>query len=194
MDREAWYAAVHGVAKSWTRLSDWTELNWCKEPIRWKRSWCWERLKVGGEGDDRGWDGWMASQTQWTWVWVNSGSWWWTGRPGMLQSMGSQRVRYDWATELNVFKKQFCKNSKAWKVNWGCHPYADHPSCPHHPNCGSAGGIKAFTEHSLETSPPERLKSFSTTIRDSKFLGFSRDKWGPAGRKLRSKFLLLGLR
>ena len=53
----------------------------------WKRPWCWERLKAG-EGDDRGWDGWMASQTRWTWVWVNSGSWWWTGRPGMLQSMG----------------------------------------------------------------------------------------------------------
>ena len=62
---------------------------------------CWERLRVGGEGDDRGWDGWMASPTQWTWVWVSSGSWWWTGRPGMLQSMGSQRIGHDWATELN---------------------------------------------------------------------------------------------
>ena len=58
-------------------------------------------LKVGGEGDDRGWDGWMASLTRWTWVWVNSGSWWWTGRPGVLQFMGSQRVGHDWATELN---------------------------------------------------------------------------------------------
>ena len=58
------------------------------------------RLKVGGEGD-RGWVGWMASLTQRTWVWVNSGSWWWTGRPGMLQFMGSQRVRHNWATELN---------------------------------------------------------------------------------------------
>ena len=54
-----------------------------------------------GEGDDRGWDGWMASLTQWTWVWVNSGSWWWTGRPGVLQFMGSQRVGHNWATELN---------------------------------------------------------------------------------------------
>ena len=59
------------------------------------------RLKAGGEWNDRGWDGWMASPTQWTWVWVNSGSWWWTGRPGMLQSIGLQRVRHDWATELN---------------------------------------------------------------------------------------------
>ena len=55
----------------------------------WKRPWCWERLKAGQEEDDRGWDGWMASLTQWTWVWVNSGSWWWTERPGMLQSMGT---------------------------------------------------------------------------------------------------------
>ena len=72
----------------------------CEELTHWKRPWCWERLKVG-EGDDRGWDGWMASLTQWTWVWVNSRSWWWTGRPGVLQSMGSWRVKHDWATELN---------------------------------------------------------------------------------------------
>ena len=58
-------------------------------------------LGAGGEGDDRGWDGWMASLTQWTWVWVNSGSWWWTGRPGVLRFMGLQRVRHDLATELN---------------------------------------------------------------------------------------------
>ena len=62
---------------------------------------CWEGLGAGGEGDDGGWDGWMASPTRWTWVWVNSGSWWWTGRPGVLRFMGLQRVGYDWATELN---------------------------------------------------------------------------------------------
>ena len=73
----------------------------CEELTHWKRLWCWEGLRAGGEGDDRGWDGWMASPTRWTWVWVNSGSWWWTGRPGMLQFMGSQRVGHDWATELN---------------------------------------------------------------------------------------------
>ena len=56
------------------------------------------------EGDDRGWDGWIASPTQWTWGWVNSGSWWWTGRPGVLQSTGSQRVGHNWVTELNWFK------------------------------------------------------------------------------------------
>ena len=58
-------------------------------------------IGAGGEGDDRGWDGWMASQTWWTWVWVNSRSWWWTGRPGVLRFMGLQRVGQDWATELN---------------------------------------------------------------------------------------------
>ena len=74
---------------------------WWEELTHWKRPWCWERLKAGGEGGDRGWEGWMASLTQWTWVWVNSGSWWWTGRPGVLQSLGLQRVGHDWATELN---------------------------------------------------------------------------------------------
>ena len=73
----------------------------CEELTHWKRLWCWEGLGEGGEGDDRGWDGWMASLTGWTWVWVNSGSWWWTGRPGVLRFMGSQRVGHDWATELN---------------------------------------------------------------------------------------------
>ena len=75
---------------------------WCEELTHLKRPWCWERLKAGGEGDDRGWDSWMASPSQWTWVWVNSGSWWQTGRPGVLQSIGSQsQTRLsDW-TEVN---------------------------------------------------------------------------------------------
>ena len=78
-----------------------TLATWCEELTLLKRPWCWQRLTVGGEGDDRAWDGWMASLTQWTRVWVNSGSWWWTGRPGMLQSMGSQRGGHDWVTELS---------------------------------------------------------------------------------------------
>ena len=73
----------------------------CEELTHWKRLWCWEGLGAGGEGDDRGWDGWMASPTWWMWVWVNSRRWWWTGRPGVLGFMGSQRVGHDWATELN---------------------------------------------------------------------------------------------
>ena len=73
----------------------------CEELTHWKRLWWWEGLGAGGKGDDRGWDGWMASPTWWMWIWVNSGSWWWTGRPGVLRFVGSQRVRHDWATELN---------------------------------------------------------------------------------------------
>ena len=71
-----------------------------EELTHWKRLWCWEGLGAGGEGNDIGWDGWMTSPTQWTRVWVNSGSWWCTGRPDVLWSMRSQRVRHDWATEL----------------------------------------------------------------------------------------------
>ena len=72
----------------------------CEELTHWKRLWCWEGLGAGGEGDNRGWDGWMASLIRWTWVSVNSGSWWWTGRPGVLWFVGSQRVGHDWATDL----------------------------------------------------------------------------------------------
>ena len=82
----------------------------------WKRLWCWEGLGAGGEGDDRGWDGWMTSLTRWTWVWVNSGSWWWTRRPGVLRFMGSQRVRHDWATELNW--TELILKGNGWKRAW----------------------------------------------------------------------------
>ena len=78
-----------------------TLATWCEERTHWKRSWYWERLKAGREGDDRGWDGWMASPNRWTWVRANSGSWWLMGKPGELQSMGLPRVRHDWVTELN---------------------------------------------------------------------------------------------
>ena len=91
---------VHWRDWCWSWNSN-TLATWCQELTHWKRPWCWERLRAGGEGDDRGWDGWMASPTQWTWVWVNSGSWWWTGRPDVLWFMGLQRVGHDWATELN---------------------------------------------------------------------------------------------
>ena len=74
----------------------------CEDWLIGKKTWCWEGLGAGGEGDDRGWDGWMASLTRRTWVWVNSGSWWWTGRPGVLRFMGMQsRTRLSNWTELN---------------------------------------------------------------------------------------------
>ena len=91
---------VHWKNRCWSWNSN-TLATLCKGLPHWKRLWCWEGLGAGGEGDDRGWDGWMASPTRWTWVWVNSGSWWWTGKPGVLRFMGSQRVGHDWATELN---------------------------------------------------------------------------------------------
>jgi len=92
--------SIHWKDWCWSWNSSTLATSW-EELTHWKRPWCWEGLGAGGEGDDRGWDGWMASPTQWTWVWVNSGRWWWTGSPGVLQLMGSQRVGHDWATELN---------------------------------------------------------------------------------------------
>ena len=89
-----------------------TLATWWEELTHWKRPWCWERLKAGGEGDDRGWDGWMASPTWWTWVWVGSWSCWWTGKPGRLQSMGSQRVRHEWATVLKIIYYDKNNNDK----------------------------------------------------------------------------------
>ena len=86
-----------------------TLATWCKELTHWQRPWCWERLKAGGEGDDRGWNGCMASLTWWTWVWASSGSWWLTGKTGVLQSMWLQRVRHDWVTELGNMKKSLYK-------------------------------------------------------------------------------------
>ena len=85
---------------------------WCEELIHLKKPWCWERLREGGEGNNREWDGYMASPTQWTWVWVNSRSWWWTARPGVLQFMGLQWVQHDWETELNWTELLFILKNK----------------------------------------------------------------------------------
>ena len=90
--------SLEGLIWSW--ISN-TLATWCGELTHLKRPWCWEGLRAGAKGDDRGWDGWMSSPTQWICVWVDSRSWWWTGRPGVLKFMGSQRVGHDWATELN---------------------------------------------------------------------------------------------
>ena len=80
---------------------------------------------MGGEGDDRGWDGWMASPTQWTWVWVSSRSWWWTEKPGLLQSMGLQRVRQGWATGVNWTEHAF-----GWSTCMFPMPTASNQSIP----------------------------------------------------------------
>ena len=97
--KEISHLGVHWKDWCWSWSSN-TLATWCEELTHLKRPWCWKRLRAGGEGDDR-WDGWMTSLNQWTWVWVNSRSWWWTGRPGVLWSMGLQRVGHDWVTELN---------------------------------------------------------------------------------------------
>ena len=104
------YRSVLGV-----HWNDWcwgwnsnTLATWCKELTHLKRPWCWERFRAGGKGDNRGWDGWMASPTQWTWVWVDSGSWWWTERPGVLS---------DW-TELKITKNPRSENNNGSR--WPC--------------------------------------------------------------------------
>ena len=92
---------IHWKDWGWSRNAN-TLAAWCEELSHLKRPWCWERWK-SGEGDNRGWDGWMASPMRWIWIYVDSRSWWWTGRPGMLQSLWSQRVGHDWVTELNWY-------------------------------------------------------------------------------------------
>ena len=97
-----------------------TLATWYEELTHLKRSRCRKRLKAGVEGDDREWNCWMASLTQWTWVWASSRSWWWTGMPGVLQSTGLQRVRHNWATELihllyQHLKKVLAENVEAWR-------------------------------------------------------------------------------
>ena len=101
---------------SWWSWNSSTLATSCEELTHWKRPWCWEGLGAGGEGDDRGWDGWMASPTWWTWVWVNSRSWWWTGRPGVLWFMGSQRVGHNWVTELNWTVTLKFLEARTWAV------------------------------------------------------------------------------
>ena len=106
---------IHWKDWCWSWNSN-TLATWCEELTHSKRPYCWERLKAGGEGDDRGWDGWMASPTQRTWVWVDSGSWQWTGRPDMLHSMGLQRVRHYCVTELNWTESYQRKGH--WWIEW----------------------------------------------------------------------------
>ena len=107
---------IHWKDWCWSWNSN-TLATWCKELSHLKKPWCWERLRAGGGGDDRGWDGWIASPTQWTWVWVDSGSWWWTGRLSVLWFMGLQRVGHDWVTELNWTEwlhRNLMRRNQAW--------------------------------------------------------------------------------
>ena len=103
--------SIHWKDWCWNWSSN-TLATQCEELTHWKRLWCWERLRAEGEGDDRGWDGWMASLNRWTWVWVSSRSWWWTGKPGVLQSMGSQK---SW-TWLNWTDTWWNKCTKTWEA------------------------------------------------------------------------------
>ena len=102
--------SLEGLMLNWSSN---TLATWCEELTHWKRPWCWERLKAEGEGDDRGWDGWMASSTRWMWVWVDSRSWCWTGRPGVLRFMGSQKSdmteQLNWTDGNSIFR--FLRNS-----------------------------------------------------------------------------------
>ena len=114
--------SVHWKGWYWSWNSN-NLATWCKEVTHWKRPWCWERLRAGGEGDNREWDGWMASSTRWTWVWVDSGIWWWTGRPGVLLFLGSQRIEHNWVTEMNWTESGRNKiyeqtNHKHWYWNY----------------------------------------------------------------------------
>ena len=113
LERTISYPPIH----CWSWSSD-TLATWCEELTHLKRPWCWERVRAGGKGDDRGWDGWMASLTQWTWVWVDSGSWWWTGKPTVPGVTKSQTWLNDW-TEFRA--------AYAWH---GPHMVTEHTSCP----------------------------------------------------------------
>ena len=101
----------------------------CEELTHLRRLWCWEGLGAGGEGDARGWDGWMASLTRCTWVWVNSGSWWWTGRPGVLQFMGLQRVGHNWVTEWTELLLHAGRFSITWATKKALYRYIGIGKC-----------------------------------------------------------------
>ena len=98
---------------------------WCEELTHWKRPWCWERLTAGGEGNDRGWDDWMASLTQWTWVWVDSGSWWWPRRPSVLWFMGckeldmTEQLNWNWnSVKVKLQRRQHDDPLEIARNNW----------------------------------------------------------------------------
>ena len=109
---------THWKCWYWSFSSN-TLATWCEEQTHWKRPWSWERLKAKGEEGSRRWDGWMASPIQWMWTWENSGRWWGTGRSGVLQSLGLQRIGYNLGTEQqqqwHAYKTAFDLNGILWK-------------------------------------------------------------------------------
>ena len=142
----------------------WPEVKHCCEELtHLKRPWCWERLRPG-EGYDRGWDGWVASLTQWTWVWINSGSWWWTGKPGMLRFMVSQRVGHDWETELtwNLVDDQNDLGGSLLKIQI---PRTDHRHMYSH-----SLGVDPENRH-FHALSFHRLNTFSVCVRHHLCLG-----------------------
>ena len=145
---------IHWKDWCWSWSSN-TLATWYEEWTNLKRPWCWEWLKAGGEGDNKEWDGWMASPTQWTRVWVNSRSWWWTGKPGVLQSMGSQKVRQDWATELN-WTASICWPWGMWDLSspnkdWTCSPCTRRLSLNHWPSREEPGSGFQCTTNGIMT-------------------------------------------
>ena len=130
-NKQTWGHEHHLLHPSYRSWNSNTLATCWEEPTHWKRPWFWERWRAGGEGDDRGWDGWMASPTRWTWVWASSGRWWRTGRPGVLRSMGLQRVRHDWAT--NTFKYFWFLPELVPSAVWSCTCSQEVNSVPAHP-------------------------------------------------------------
>ena len=153
-----WRRSVLGVLwKDWCwRWNSNTLATSCEELTHWKRPWYWEGLGAGGEGDDRGWDGWMASPTRWTWVWVNSWSWWWTGRPGVLWFVGSQIVGHNWVTELNWYP--FINSSS---LGGPCFPYYSPLFRPQ----SKGSSVSLIPDLSTLTSNWPRKSSFNSSAR-----------------------------
>ena len=148
----SWWRSVLGVHwKDWCwSWNSSTLATWCEELTHLKKPWCWQRLRAGGKGDNRGWVGWMASPTQWTWVWVDSGSWWWTGRPGGLRFMGLQSRTWlsNW-TELINWTRDVLTKYLLWAAPLPSSKLHLHPSSTSTPIEVDSSGLCQWTQPSL---------------------------------------------